>query len=88
MILLSDIVIIKEQTLILKIIVQHDVKNMIMMLPIKSNNISFEGLNIHHHYMFCSYPIRLAVVLVIMSCLVQYVFDLEAYDMVAEDNNI
>ena len=54
-----------QQTLILIIISQCDIKRIIM-LPIKNNNISFEGLNIHYHFSIAGNHVRLTPILVIM----------------------
>ena len=48
LILMSDIFSNKELTLILTIIIPSDVKHIIMS-PMKSNNIRFEGRDIHYH---------------------------------------
>ena len=61
----TDFVSINKRTLILIIISQHDIKRIIM-LPIKNNNISFEGLDIHYHYSITGNHVRLAPILVIM----------------------
>ena len=61
----TDFVSINKRTLILIIISQCDIKRIIM-LPIKNNNISFEGLDIHYQYSIVGNHVRLSPMLVIM----------------------